>query len=246
MARAGIGRSLEGVHAVAAALRAGRVTALTIESGRAATAALAPLIELAEEAGVTIEYVDDVSAYASTSAPQGVVAAARALKPLSLAELVSEMPTPAVMVLDRVEDPRNVGAVARSTLAAGFDGLVVAERRAAPLSGTAFKAAAGALEDLGIAVVSSVADAVGALRDLGLWTIGLDENAERPLFGLDLLAEPVAMVLGAEGKGLSRLVRRRVDLIAAIPTEPSMPSLNVAAAATLAAYEVWRARRGIT
>ncbi len=246
MARTGIGDKVEGTHAVAAAVAAGRVIRLSVERSRLENPAVAAILVAAEAGGVVIEVVDDVGSRAGTTAPQGVVASARPLRPLTLAQLVALEDPPAVLVLDRVEDPRNVGAVARSAVAAGVAGLVVAERRAAPLSAAAFKAAAGAFENLAVAVVGSVADAVRDLRDLGLWTVGLDSAGERSLFGLDLLAEPVALVLGAEGPGLSRLVRDRLDLIVRIPIAPAMESLNVSAAATLAVFELSRARGRIT
>ncbi len=145
------------------------------------------------------------------------------------------------MVLDRLEDPQNVGAVARSALAAGMSGMVVPSRRAAPLGATAFKAAAGALEELPVSI-SSTAQAVATLRRLGLWTVGLSAAAETSLFGLALLAEPVAVVVGAEGGGLSPLVEQRVDLCVRIPMPGPTESLNASVAAALAAFEIARIR----
>ena len=119
---------------------------------------------------------------------------------------------------------------------------MVPEHRSAPLEATAFKAAAGALEHLAVVMVSSIANAVDALKRLEVWTVGLDSGGDRSLFGLDLLAGPVAVVVGAEGAGLSRLVAERVDLIAAIPIRPPVESLNASVAAALAAYEIARTR----
>ncbi len=246
MVRAGIGLSVEGTHAVKAALDVGRVIALTVESGRAENPLVSSIVAVARSSDVSVEYVDDVRPLAETTAPQGVVATATPLPTFTVKDLISRGSPPAVVVLDRVEDPRNLGAIARSALAAGVGGLVIAERRAAPLSGAAFKAAAGALEYLPVAVVGSIAGAVRDLRRLGLWAVGLDETAEKPLLGLGLLAEPVAVVLGAEGRGLSRLVRDRVDVLVGIPTSATMPSLNVSAAATLAVFEISRTRGRIT
>jgi 23S rRNA (guanosine2251-2'-O)-methyltransferase len=246
MAHAGIGDRLEGTHAVSAALRAGRVVHLTVERGRLDHRGVAAILATAAEKDIVVEIVDDVRPLAGTTAPQGVVARARPLAVRSLDELIGLDDPPAVLVLDRVEDPRNVGAVARSAVAAGIKALVVAERRAAPLSAAAFKAAAGAFEEIGIAVVGSIADGVRDLHRRGLWVVGLDAAAERPLFGLDLLTEPVALVVGAEGKGLSRLVTDRLDLAVRIPIAPQMESLNVSTAAALAAFELARVRGRIT
>jgi 23S rRNA (guanosine2251-2'-O)-methyltransferase len=147
-----------------------------------------------------------------------------------------------VIVLDHVLDPHNIGAVARSVAAAGLGGMVISDRRAAPLSATAFKAAAGALETLPISQVSSIADALARLRDLGLWVIGLEADASASLWGQPLLTEPVALVVGEEERGLSRLVRDRVDLLVSIPLVPGSESLNVSVAAALGAFEVKRVR----
>src|SRR5690606_4674692 len=149
---------------------------------------------------------------------------------------------PILMVLDHVEDPQNLGAVARSVAAAGLGGIVVPGRRSAPLSAAAFKAAAGALERVPVAIVSSIPDALSRLEDDGMWTVGLAADAPQSLFGLDLLTEPVAMVLGAEGSGLSRLTAERCDVLVSIPMAADTESLNASVAAALAAYEVVRVR----
>lgn len=238
MAPPGIGSKVEGVHAVAAALAAGRVDRLTVERRR--REALSPVLEHAS--GVPISEVDDLTGVADTLAPQGIVAYCRAIPARSLDQLVDETDRPALVVLDHVEDPHNLGAVARSALAAGASGMVVAARRSAPLGATAFKAAVGALEHLPVSVVNSVPDAIARLEDRGVWTVGLDSAADESLFGCPLLEEPVAIVLGGEGSGLSRLAAKRVSKLVAIPMAPGVESLNVSVAAALALYEVSRVR----
>jgi 23S rRNA (guanosine2251-2'-O)-methyltransferase len=156
--------------------------------------------------------------------------------------LVGVATPPAVLVLDHLEDPRNVGAIARSAVAAGVMAMVVGGRRAAPLGATAFKVAAGALEHISIAVVSSIPEAIRRLSRMGLWTVGLDTGGDRGLWGLDLLAEPVAIVVGAEGRGLSRLARDRVDVVVSIPMAAGVESLNASVAASLALFELRRRR----
>jgi 23S rRNA (guanosine2251-2'-O)-methyltransferase len=186
MAPPGVGVEVEGLHAVAAAVAAGRVEQLFVEAARAE--ALRSLIESAAAAGAKVTKVGDLAALARTTAPQGVVARCRPLATVSLEEVAAARPPAALVVLDHLEDPRNVGAVARSALGAGMGGLVLARHRAAPLGATAFKAAAGALERLPVALVSSVPQALAGLGHLGVWTVGLDAGADRSLFGLDLLA----------------------------------------------------------
>jgi len=241
MAPVGIGADLEGIHAVQAALRAGRLTELRVEARRMSHPEIAGLLERAKTAGVRIEVVDDIRPFAVTSAPQGLHARARPLKTFSLDALIE--PAPCVLVvLDHLEDPQNVGAVARSALAAGATGLVVPTRRAAPVGPTAFKAAAGALEHLRVSVQSSTADVIQRLKRSGVWTLGLTAGGGENLFGLALLTEPVAIVVGGEGRGLGRLVEQRVDLSVRIPMLGGSESLNASVAAALAVFEVARVR----
>ncbi len=241
MARAGFGDRVEGFHAVEAAVAASRVEEIWVEASRIRQPEFAALIALAEKRGARVRVVDDVTERAATSAPQGIVAHARPIPSRTVEDLVAT-PKAALMVLDHVVDPHNLGAVARSAYAAGLTGLIVADRRAAPLSALAFKAAAGALEKLPVAVVNSIADTLTRLNKGGVWTVGLAAGSTTQLFGLDLLAEPVALVIGEEGRGLSRLVSERCEVIASIPVAAGVESLNASVAAGLAAYEVMRVR----
>jgi 23S rRNA (guanosine2251-2'-O)-methyltransferase len=244
MAPAGYGGSVEGVHAVAAAVAAGRVVELTVERHRAGRPPIEDLVAAAKEAGAKVTLADDVRPLASTTAPQGVVATCRPVKPVSIEALVEQASPASLLVVDHVEDPHNLGAIVRSAVAAGIPRLVVSARRGAPLSGAAFKAAAGALEHCSVAVIpGSVADAVRSLSKMGVWTIGLDAGGDRSLFGLELFAEPCAIVVGAEA-GLHRLVRERVDVVASIPMAGQTESLNASVAAALACFELFRVRTG--
>jgi 23S rRNA (guanosine2251-2'-O)-methyltransferase len=158
-----------------------------------------------------------------------------------LADLIARTTPTAIVIVDHVEDTHNLGAIARSAVAAGITSIVVPTRRGAPLGAAAFKAAAGALEHCAIATVSSTADAVKVLKDAGVWTVGLDADGDQSLFGLSLFTEPVAIVVGAE-TGLGRLVRDRVDVVASIPMAGPTESLNASVAAALACFELARVR----
>lgn len=236
MAPAGYGNSVEGVHAVAAALAAGRVEKLFVERGRSAR--LGDLLSRVEPSRISL--VDDVRAMAETDAPQGVVARCRPIESATLEDFSGD--DAAVLVLDHIEDPHNVGAAARSAQAAGLTGMVISSRRAAPLSATAFKASAGALERLPVAVVGSIPEALARLKDRGVWVVGLDARAGESVFGLDLLTEPVAVVIGSEGSGLAELTRKRCDVLASIPIAADSESLNASVSAALASFEIMRVR----
>ena len=243
MALAGFGDRVEGFHAVKAAAAAGRVEELWIETHRLRRPEYLDLRALVLAAGARVEEVDDVLGRAETAAPQGVIAHCRPRLGSSLEDLSTSVTPAAVVVLDHVVDPHNLGAIARSALGAGFGGIVVASRRAAPLSATAFKAAAGALEKLAVASVTSIADAVARLQRLGLWGIGLEAGAPAILWDHPLLTEPLTLVVGDEGSGLSRLVRERLDLLVSVPLVAGIESLNASVATALAVFEVARQRR---
>jgi 23S rRNA (guanosine2251-2'-O)-methyltransferase len=202
---------------------------------------LEDLAEIVVAQGGRLHRVDSLLERAETEHHQGVAADCRPL-PLASIEELAETGRPALMVLDHIVDPHNLGAIARSAKAAGMTGLVAATRRAAPFSATAFKAAAGAFESLPVAMVSSIADTLGRLNQRGVWSVGLDTRGSQELFGLELLSEPVAMVVGAEGTGLSELVRNRLEVVVRIELAPEVESLNVSVAAALAAFEIRRQR----
>jgi 23S rRNA (guanosine2251-2'-O)-methyltransferase len=246
MAHAGIGDRVEGFHAVVAALDAGRVRRLWVETSRLRHEVYDVAVTSARSAGVEVVTVHDVRPAAVTEAPQGTVADCRPIPPVDLDEAIDLATPTALLVLDRLQDPRNLGAIARSALAAGVPAMVIPQRRSAPIGATAFKAAAGALEKVAVVEVGSPADALQRLRRRDVWLVGLDGTAERSLFGLDLLAEPVAIVVGAEGSGVSRLVGDRLDVAARIPMVGATESLNASVAASLAVFELARVRGWIS
>jgi 23S rRNA (guanosine2251-2'-O)-methyltransferase len=182
---------------------------------------------------------------ARSEAPQGVLAMAAPLQEADLGQFLRRRGAqpPFLVAVDGVTDPGNLGAIIRSCEGAGVDAVVVPRHRAVHVTPTVAKASAGAVEHLPIAVVSGLPSTLQRMRDAGIWVIGLDDAADRSLFELDDLAtEAVCVVLGAEGAGLSRLVRERCDVIVNIPMSGRLSSLNVSAAAALATYEIRRHR----
>ena len=242
MARAGIGDRVEGFHAVRAAVAAGRAIAVQVEQRRMSRDSYRDLADVARATGTRVEIVDDVRDAAFTSAPQGVVAVCRPKPTVSLEDAVATTDPPAVLVFDHLDDQRNLGAAIRSAVAAGLRAVVVPSRRSAPIGAAAFKAAAGTLEDVSLVEVSSIPEALRRLEQLGVWRVGLDAAGERSLFGFDLLAEPVAVVVGAEGTGLHHLTAARCDALVRIPHAGPAESLNASVATALAVFEVSRAR----
>lgn len=150
-----------------------------------------------------------------------------------------------IVVLDGITDPHNLGAIARSAEAAGAAGLVLPKRRSAHVSAAAEKAAAGAFSWLRVALVPNLARALADLAELGYWSVGLTGEADEALWDSALLDGRVALVVGAEGRGLSRLVAERVDGRAAIPLVGQVDSLNASAAAAIALFEVRRRRAAL-
>jgi len=148
-----------------------------------------------------------------------------------------------VVVLDQITDPQNAGAILRAAAAFGAAAFVTTDRHAPPASGAFAKAAAGALEAVPLVRVGNLVRALETLQAHGFWSLGLDGRAERGLAEADAGAR-IALVLGAEGAGLRRLTRERCDMLARIPIAPAVESLNVAAAAAIALYELTRGRPG--
>jgi 23S rRNA (guanosine2251-2'-O)-methyltransferase len=150
--------------------------------------------------------------------------------------------TPLLVALDGVTDPRNLGAVLRSAAAFGAHGVVVPTRRAAGVTATAWKVSAGAAARVPVARATNLTRALQAYRDAGVYVVGLDGESTLDLARVDLATVPLVLVVGSEGKGLSRLVRESCDVVAGIPISSAAESLNAGVAAGIALYEVSRRR----
>ena len=172
-----------------------------------------------------------------------MVADVTAAREYDVAGLVREATPPAlIVVLDGIEDPHNFGAIVRTADAAGAHGLIRQTRRAAPLGTAAGKASAGAIAHMKIADVVNIARALEELKQAGIWTVGLAGDAPADYDKVDF-SLPIALVLGAEGAGLRRLVRERCDFLVKIPMLGHIGSLNVSVAAGVALFEAVRQRR---
>ncbi len=243
------GDQVEGRHAVRELLLAGtrRVREVVLASGMDDAPILDDIVDLCDEQKIKIKEVSKnrFDALARTESAQGVIALAAPLREHDLDELarsVPGQPPPFLILFDGVTDPGNLGAVLRSAECAGVTGVILPRHRSALVSPTVTKTAAGAVEHLPMAVVSGAAGAIARLKELGVWVVGLDASASRSIHDLSVADEPVALVLGSEGSGLSRLARERCDALASIPLLGMLSSLNVAAAGAVACFEVARQR----
>lgn len=202
------------------------------------------IVELARDQKVPVREISRRSfdAEARTQAAQGVLARCAPLKEFDLDDLARKRGA-FLLVLDGVTDPQNLGALLRTAECAGVTGVVLPRHRSVHVTPTAAKAAAGAIEHLPMALVGGIPAALARLQQLEVVTIGLDAAGSTSVFQLPLDPDTrVALVLGAEGAGLSRLVRERVDLVASIPMGGHLNSLNVAMAGGVACFEVVRLR----
>ena len=243
------GNQVEGRQAVRELLIAGRrkVHEIWLSSELADDDGVADIVALAKANRVPIALVarTKLDAKARSEAPQGVIADAASLPEADLGALLKGRPgrPPFLVAIDGVTDPGNLGAILRNCEGAGVHGVLVPRHRAVHVTPTVAKASAGAIEHVPIALVPGLPATLTQLREHKIWVVGLDDAAEKTLFEVgDLAVEGICLVLGAEGAGLSRLVRERCDLVVAIPMLGRIGSLNVSAAAALATYEVARHR----
>jgi 23S rRNA (guanosine2251-2'-O)-methyltransferase len=186
-----------------------------------------------------------LEAQARTDSTQGVLALAAPLAETELEDMCSMQgrEAPFLLVLDGISDPQNLGALLRSAECAGVTGIVLPRHRAVHVTPTVTKVAAGAVEHVAMAVAPGIPSALRLLSERGVVCVGLDADAETSLFDVGSeLAGPVALVLGAEGRGLGALSRRRCALVASIPQHGALGSLNVAAAGAVACFELARRR----
>ena len=232
-----------GINPVLEALRAGRATAVRV--GHRGGGRVQEILALASARGVKVQRVDgqQLDRLARGGVHQGVVADVDdAPVDYSVAELVRSASGPAlIVVLDGVEDPHNLGAILRTADAAGVHGVVVQTRRSASLGGAAAKASAGAVAHVKIAQVVNIARALDELKEIGVWTVGLADDADTDYDAIDFTV-PSAVVVGAEGSGLRRLVREKCDFTARIPMQGHVSSLNVSVATGVVLFEAVRQR----
>jgi 23S rRNA (guanosine2251-2'-O)-methyltransferase len=242
---------LTGIHAIREALDAGRpFDRILIARGRQDTR-VEEIVQLARARDIPVRFEDrgQLDRLANTKDHQGVVALAAASAPATLDSILAAAnKSPGhgskglIVLLDGVEDPHNLGAIVRTSLAAGADGVVIPERRAVGLTDTVERASAGALAHLTVARVKNLVRAMEEMKEAGYWLVGLDERADKTYTDVDLKGS-IGIVLGSEGEGLHELTRKRCDFLVSLPTTGPVKSLNVSVAAGVMLFEAVRQRR---
>ena len=234
---------ISGVHAVYEALAAARPPIERIHMAREAhSGKLREIIEIARERGIPVRTEERavLDRMAGGEIHQGIIAVAAELSYTDF-ELLFRTNNPVIVVLDGVEDPRNLGAVMRTAEACGASGIVVPERHSAMLGAAAVRASAGASAYLPVVRVKNLVHAIDEMKTRGLWVVGVDLAGTQDWTGFDYKG-PVALVLGGEHRGLRRLVREHCDALVKLPMLGKIASLNISVAAGVVLYEVVRQR----
>lgn len=238
-----------GRNAVIEALRSERTLnkLLLQEGGKGGS--LGEILNLARDRGVTVEYVkaEKLNKMSEGLRHQGVAVLVSPIRFYELDEVLdiaaANGEEPFLLLLDELQDPQNVGAVIRTADAAGVHGVLLPKRRSCPINAVVAKISAGAVEHVPIVSIGNIVQTMNELKTKGLWLAGADMQGETDYFKCDLQG-PIALVLGAEGKGLGRLVRENCDFLVRIPMKGGVSSLNASAAGAILLYEVLRQRSG--
>jgi 23S rRNA (guanosine2251-2'-O)-methyltransferase len=239
---------LEGRNPILEALRSGRpINKILISKDIERHSSIAEILHLSKQKRVPIEWVtpDVIKAKSSTRSPQGIIALTSAKDYIDihdLMEITSSKNEPAFyVILDGLEDPHNLGAILRTADAAGAHGVIIPERRSVGLTETVAKVSAGAIEYVPVARVVNLNNAIKTLKENNIWVIGIDEEGKKLFTEIDFKL-PTAIVIGGEGKGISRLVKENCDEVVSIPMKGKISSLNASVAAAVIMYEVLRQR----
>lgn len=241
--------TVAGRNAVLEALRAGiPAKELVVANGVDIDERLEESIRLAQKMGLGIREVErrQIENMTGIANHQGIALVAKPFQYSSQKEIFSRAKSPALFVaVDGVTDPRNVGAIARSAAAFSADGLLIPERRNAPLTAAAWKSSAGAAARLPIAQVTNLVRSMQDAKEFGCFVVGLDGDADTSVDAMEIADQNLYVVVGSEGRGLSRLVRENCDLLISIPMSNTVESLNASVAMSIALFAIDRKRNAI-
>jgi 23S rRNA (guanosine2251-2'-O)-methyltransferase len=233
-----------GRNAVLEALRGGRqVEKILLAAG--AHGAATHVERLAKEHAVPLETVErrELDRLAAGANHQGVVALVAAFAYVALDDLLAQARQrgePLLLLLDSVQDPQNLGTLLRTAEAVGAHGVVIPQHRAVGVTAAVVKASAGAIEHLPVAQVTNLTQTIEQLKAAGVWVVGVENTPQAQPYDQADLNRPLALVVGSEGRGLSRLVRQHCDFLVRLPMRGHVGSLNVAVAGSIVLYEAWR------
>ena len=238
--------TVAGRNAVVEALRAGiPAKELVVANGVDIDERLEESVRLAQKMGLGIREVErrQIENMTGIANHQGIALIVKPFQYSSQKEIFARAKSPALFVaVDGVTDPRNIGAIARSAAAFGADGLLIPERRNAPLTAAAWKSSAGAAARLPIAQVTNLVRSIADAKEYGCFVLGLDGDADTAIAAMEIADQPLYIIVGSEGRGLSRLVREKCDLLVSIPMSNSVESLNASVAMSIALYSIDRKR----
>lgn len=238
---------IEGRNPVAEALKAGTPIDKILISETARRETMGKIFALAKARGIPIQSVHakKLAELAETEASQGVIAVCAAASYVSVEELLlraEQKGTPPFLIIaDEITDPHNLGAIIRTANAVGADGVIIPKNRSAGSNAVVAKTSAGAVSYTPVARVTNLGQTIDRLKQSGIWVTGADMSGESTLYQSDLTG-PIALVVGSEGKGISRLVREKCDFLVQIPMFGEINSLNASVAAAVMMYEIVRQR----
>jgi len=240
---------IEGRNPILEALKAGRpINKILISKNIERHGAIAQILHMAENSGVPVEHVEKqtIDRHSSTFANQGIIAFTIAKEYVDIDDLLEIVEksgqNAALVILDGLEDPYNLGAIIRTSDAGGIHGIIVREKRAVGLTATVEKASAGALEYVPVCRVKNITQTLDYLKSKNIWIVGVDQSASQDFTQVDY-NPPTAIVIGSEGKGISDLVKKNCDFVVSIPMKGKISSLNASVAAAVVIYEIVKQRK---
>ncbi|MDK2918098.1 MAG: rRNA (guanosine2251-2-O)-methyltransferase [Candidatus Petromonas sp.] len=238
---------IEGRNPVIEALKAEReIDKILIAKGNR-EGSIKKIIGMSKDRGIPVQYVDKnkLNQIAASNAHQGVIAYVAAYKYYELDDILDRAKSKGedifLVILDEIKDPHNLGSVLRTADAAGVHGIIIPKRRSVGLTATVAKTSAGAIEYVPVAKVTNLARTIDYLKEKGVWVIGADMEGENLHYNSELKGN-IALVIGSEGKGLSRLVKEKCDFSVRLPMKGEVSSLNASVAASILMYEVLKQR----
>lgn len=238
---------IEGRNPVIEALRANRTINKILVAKGDREGSIRQIVGVAREKGIVVQEVDrsKLDGLTTTHAHQGVIAYASVKDYVELDDILGIIDSKAepafLIILDEITDTHNLGSILRTANAAGAHGVIIPKRRAVGLTATVAKASAGAIEYVPVARVTNIAQTIDYLKKKNIWIVGTDSSGEKPYYKSDLTG-PMALVIGSEGEGISRLIKEKCDFVVNIPMYGQITSLNAAVAGALVMYEILRQR----